>query len=192
MLYRVLRFIVLIFYKLILRIKVVGAENVPKTGGVVLSANHRSNHDPLILAVSQKRSISFMAKESVLKIPVIGFILKHAGIFPVKRGTGDIGAVKKAIEILKAGNMLSLFPEGTRNKTAEVLAPFQMGAAMVASKSGGVIVPVGIIGSYRLFSGITVIYNPPIDPKDYGEKPDNKLITEDLKKAILRSLEEYK
>ena len=192
MLYRVLRFIVLIVYSCVMRIKVIGAENVPKTGGVILSGNHTSNNDPIILAVSQKRSIAFMAKDSIFKIPIFGFVLKCAGIFPVKRGTGDIGAVKKAIEILKNGNMLSLFPEGKRNKTGEILAPFQSGAALIACKSDAVIVPVGIVGKYRLFSKITIIYNRPIDPKDYGEKPDIKLITNDLKEVILKTLEEYK
>ena len=190
MLYRFLRFVVLIFYRCIIKIEVIGADNIPKTGGVILSANHKSNHDPIILAVSQKRSLAFMAKESVLKIPIIGFILKSAGVFPVKRGTGDIGAVKKAIEVLKSGYMLSVFPEGTRNKTGEILAPFQSGAALIAYKSESVIVPVVIISSYKLFSKVTVIYNKPINPKDYGEKPDIKIITNDLRDIILRSLEE--
>ena len=190
MLYRFLRFIVLIFYKCIIRIEVIGAENIPKTGGVILSGNHRSNHDPILLAVSQKRSLAFMAKESVIKIPIIGPILRAAGVFPVKRGIGDIGAVKKAIEVLKNGYMLSLFPEGTRNKTGEILAPFQSGAALIACKSESVIVTVGIISKdYRLFSKVTVIYNKPIDPKNYGEKPDIKAITNDLREIILHNLE---
>ena len=192
MLYRFLRMAVLIFYKCIFKIEAIGTENIPKSSGVILSGNHTSNHDPIILAVSQKRTIAFMAKDSVLKIPILGFILKKAGIFPVKRGTGDIGAVKKAIDILKDGNMISLFPEGTRNKTGEILAPFQSGAALIACKSDSVIVPVGIISSYRLFSKVTVIFNKPIDPKKYGEKPDIKIITSDLKKVIFRTLEASK
>ena len=192
MLYRFLRFLISIYYRSAFRIRVIGAENIPKKGGVILSGNHMSNHDPLILAISQKRSLSFMAKDSVLKIPILGPILKAVGVFPVKRGSGDIGAVKKAIEVLKDGKMLSLFPEGTRNKTGERLAPFQSGAALIAYKSEAVIVPVGIISSYKLFSTITIIYNKPIDLKKYGEKPDIKLVTSDLKEVILNTLEEGK
>jgi 1-acyl-sn-glycerol-3-phosphate acyltransferase len=161
---------------------------VPTSGGVILSANHRSNHDPIILAVTQKRPVSFMAKEELFKIPVAGRLFKHLRIFPVKRGIGDIGAVKKAIDIMKTGEVLSLFPEGTRNKTGNLLKEFRDGAAFVAAKSGAAIIPVGISGKYKLFGKIKINYGQPINAAGYGEKPDIKKVTSDLKVQITNLL----
>ena len=190
MFYKIARNIVLLIYKLMFSIKVSGLENIPQSGGIILSGNHRSNHDPILLAVSQKRPLSFMAKDTLLKVPIVGFVLKHANVFPVKRGSGDIGAVKKAIEILKNGGALSLFPEGTRNKTDNNLQEFKQGSALIAYKSRSLIVPCGIMGKFRLFSRITIVYGKPINPADYGEKPDLNQITADLKTAVSQILSE--
>jgi 1-acyl-sn-glycerol-3-phosphate acyltransferase len=194
MLYAVGRAFTWFLYNLIFRVTVINARNVPDTGGVILSANHRSNHDPIILAITQKRPISFMAKEELFKIPAAGWFFRHLGLFPVKRGGGDIGAVKKAIDIMKTGKVLSLFPEGTRNKTGNLLKEFLDGTAFVASKSGAVIIPVGISGKYKLFGKIKINYGQPINIAEYGGKPDIKKITSELKAqitALLKEAENY-
>jgi 1-acyl-sn-glycerol-3-phosphate acyltransferase len=178
-------------YKLLFNITVVGLENVPKDGGLVICANHRTNHDPVVVAASQKRQVSFMAKEELLKLPIIGFVLLKIGVFPVKRGSGDIGAVRKAVEIIKNGGVLSVFPEGTRNKTKDLLIEFKTGAALIAYRANADIQPCAIIGSYKLFSKVTIIYGNPIYLKKFGEKPSLELITNDIKKEILRIFDEY-
>ena len=179
-------------YKILFRLTVIGLENVPQTGGVVICGNHRSNHDPVILGISQKRLLSFMAKEQLIKVPVLGLVLRGVGVFPVKRGTGDIGAVRKAVEIVGNGGMLTVFPEGTRNKTQELLLEFKTGPALIACRAKAAIQPCVILGSYRLFSRITVIYGKPIFTEAYGEKPNLADVTADIRKEIVKIFNEYK
>lgn len=191
MLYYFVKNICWFVYKILFNFTVIGLENVPKTGGVVICGNHRSNHDPVVLAISQKRQVSFMAKEQLTKVPVLGLLLRNVGVFPVKRGSGDIGAVKKAIEIVSNGRMLSIFPEGTRNKTKEKLIEFKTGAALIAYRANATIQPCAIFGNYKLLSRLTIVYGNPISLDKYGEKPNLANVTEDIRAEILRIFDEY-
>ena len=182
--YKVLRNIISVVYHVLYRFEVTGAENIPADGGVILCGNHRSNNDAIFLAVCQKRQISFMGKDSLFKIPVLGFILKKVGAFAVKRGTGDIGAVRKAVEILNGGNMISIFPEGTRNKTNEPLIEFKTGAAFIAYKANAYIVPVGITGSCVPFSKVKVSFGDAYKIES-NTKPDVNYETQILKDRVL-------
>ena len=101
------------FFSIIHRVKAKGRENIPE-GAAVICANHTSLKDPLTLAysLSLKHFVRFMAKDEIMKTPVIGYLLKLAGIFGVKRGQADINAIKTALSILKNGGKLGIFPEG--------------------------------------------------------------------------------
>ena len=114
--------------------KFIGRENIPE-GGALVCGNHSSAIDPFFMAfaLGKKHPICAMAKESLLKIPVIGRLLKLVGTFGVKRGASDIHAVKYAMEQLKAGEYVALFPEGTRIKSREEGEP-KTGAAMLACR----------------------------------------------------------
>ncbi|MBO5408413.1 MAG: 1-acyl-sn-glycerol-3-phosphate acyltransferase [Clostridia bacterium] len=184
MLYQVVRAAVKTLYSLLFRYRISGEENIPNEGGIIFCPNHISNHDAITVAITQKRRLSFMGKDSLFTIPVLGWIFKKMGAFPVKRGTGDIGAVRKAIEIVNAGNALVMFPEGTRNKTGELLLEFKTGAALVAKKGNAVIVPMAIIGKYRLFSTITIQFGTPVTADDYGEKPDLHQMMADVREQV--------
>lgn len=129
-----------------------------------------------------------MGKDSLFAIPVLGWLFRKMGAFPVKRGTGDIGAVRKAIEVISAGNALVMFPEGTRNKTEDLLLEFKTGAALVAKKGNGIIVPMAIIGKYRLFSRITVRFGTPVSAEDYGEKPDLHQMMADVREQVTQMI----
>lgn len=182
--YKCIRNIVWVVYRLIFRFEITGTENIPEDGGVILCGNHRSNNDAIFLAVCQKRQIAFMGKDSLFKIPVLGFILKKVGAFAVKRGTGDIGAVRKAVEILNGGNMISIFPEGTRNRTKEPLIEFKTGAVFIAYKANAYIVPVGISGRCIPFSKIKISFGKPYKiPSEV--KPDLNSETQILKDKVL-------
>lgn len=184
MVYSVLRNILSFLYRIIYRIEVTGEENIPKSGGAILCANHKSNNDGIILAISQKRPITFMAKEELFKIPVLGTILKKVAAFPVKRGTGDIGAIRTAVDVLNKENMLSIFPEGTRNKTKEPLGEFKAGAVLIAYKADSMIVPCAISGSYIPFSKIKVSFGVPFKVEKTDVKPDLNLETSKLKEKV--------
>lgn len=142
--YKLLYTIVRPFVGLYYPMKFIGRENVPE-GGALVCGNHSSAIDPFFVAfaLGKKHPICAMAKESLLKIPVIGKLLKLVGTFGVKRGASDIHAVKYAMEQLKAGEYVVLFPEGTRIKSREEGEP-KTGAAMLASRTGVPVLPMYI------------------------------------------------
>lgn len=142
--YKIFYTIVRPFVGLYYPMKFIGKENIPE-GGALVCANHSSAIDPFFLAfaLGKKRPICAMAKESLMRIPVIGKILKLAGTFGVKRGASDIHAVKHAMEQLKKGEYVVLFPEGTRVKSREEGEP-KTGAAMLACRTGVPVLPVYI------------------------------------------------
>lgn len=160
-------------FKLLFGCKVTGAEQIPKSGGVIIAANHVSNWDPPVVASYVPRQVHFMAKEELFNIPVFGFVIRRLGAFPVKRGASDRGAIKNAIELLKGGQCLGLFPEGTRSADGRTQKP-EPGLALIASKSNAAVVPAAIIGTNRILRGgsffarLTVRYGKPIsmDPNE--------------------------
>ena len=131
---------IMLFYPM----KFIGKENIPE-GGALVCANHSSAVDPFFLAfaLGRNRQIRAMAKESLLNIFFIGKILKLVGTFGVRRGASDIHAVKYALEELKKGEYVVLFPEGTRVKSREAGEP-KTGAAMLATRTGVNVLPVYI------------------------------------------------
>lgn len=182
--YQFVRAILKAVYCILFRFRFEGRENIPPSGGIIFCPNHISNHDAVTIAIAQARPLCFMGKDSLFRIPVIGWLFRKFGAFPVKRGAGDIAAVRKAIEVIGEGNALAMFPEGTRNKTDELLLEFKTGAALVAKKGNGLLIPVAIRGRYRLFSKLTVTFGKPIDPQAYGEKPDLHQVMDDLKHQV--------
>lgn len=160
MLYLIFRFLLLVIYTLLFRLEARGLENIPAEGPVVLASNHLSNLDPPTVGVKVKRKVYFMAKEELFKVPVFGPLIRSFGAFPVKRGGVSKDAIKSAITLLKEGNVMGIFPEGSRNNQSGAA---KKGAAMIAIRSGSAVVPVAIIGKYRPFSKMVVCYGKPID-----------------------------
>ena len=145
-LYRVVVTIIRPFVRILYRLKVIGLENIPEKNGVIICPNHTSNADPVVLAVSLKRQIYFMAKAELFKNKILRKLFKMVGAFPVERGKRDSSAIDNAEKILKNGEQLGLFIEGTRSKTDDFLRP-KTGCAMIAYKTGATIIPVGITGT---------------------------------------------
>lgn len=137
--------------KCVTRIHVEGLENVPKSGPLIIVANHLSNADPPLvhgyLTPALGRPMHILAKESLFVGPV-GAFLRSQGITPVKAGGSDIEAYRTASGVLDEGNVLTVFPEGTRSRTGQLGDP-KPGVAMLATRSGAPILPVGISGTDR-------------------------------------------
>ncbi len=129
-------------------LKVYNADNVPNTGGVLLLSNHLSFLDPACIGVQLRRPASYLAKSELFEVPVFGSVIPRLNAFPVRQGTGDIGAVRETIKRLKEGRVLTVFPEGARSLTGE-LQPLQGGFTLIVRKAGVPIVPVAIDGSYQ-------------------------------------------
>lgn len=181
-----------------LRMRVTGTEHVPKSGPVILAANHRSFWDIPVHVIASPRPIVFMAKQELYKGPVTRWMWRSLGGFPVRRDTADIRAIDTALALLERGEVVGVYPEGTRSRTGEML-PFLKGAAWLALRTGAPIVPCGLKGTERrqpgqgrrLLRRVFVLFGPAIsveaepDPKARREKADE--LTEQLLAAI-RSL----
>ncbi|MBV8172080.1 MAG: 1-acyl-sn-glycerol-3-phosphate acyltransferase [Candidatus Eremiobacteraeota bacterium] len=124
-------------------VKVSGEDNVPSEGGLVVAANHRSYLDPPLLGTWFPRTIHFMAKEELFRIPVLGRGIAAVHAFPVTRDAADIGSVRRALRILKEGGAIGIFPEGTRNVSGD--AKHKGGAVLLASSAHCPVVPVGLV-----------------------------------------------
>jgi 1-acyl-sn-glycerol-3-phosphate acyltransferase len=133
---------------ILFRPSVVGAENIPRSGPVLIAPIHRSNVDFVFTLFISPRKVFFMAKDSLFRVPLLGALITHLGAFPVKRGSADRESMSLAEEVLRQGHALVLFPEGTR-KEGRGVAPLHDGAMFVAARTGAMVVPVGIGGSDR-------------------------------------------
>ncbi|WP_421072782.1 lysophospholipid acyltransferase family protein [Pelotomaculum propionicicum] len=138
-----------------------GRENIPASGGVLLVANHTSYWDPVVVICALRRNVYFMAKSELFNIPVIGYVLRISGSFPVRRDKSDREAIRTAVRLLEEGQVVGVFPEGTRSNTGELLKP-HLGAAMLASKAKVPMVPIALIGTRGVFGRIKMIVGTPI------------------------------
>jgi 1-acyl-sn-glycerol-3-phosphate acyltransferase len=173
------------------RIEVQGKEHFPKDGGVLLCSNHINNLDPPVVGISCPRPVAFMAKEELFKAPILKQILPHVHAFPVKRGMSDREALRTGMKILKENNVLGLFPEGTRSKTGK-LGKGLAGAGFFAMRTDAAVVPCAIIGSYKPFRKLKVIFGPPVDLEGLKEEKANaEKVTEVIMAEIQKLLDEH-
>jgi len=159
-LYRVLRKILAWLVPRLVVFRPQGLENIPKDGPFIIAANHIHALDPVMLAIVVPQHVSFMAKEEVMHSPILGWFVKKVGSFPVKRGKADIQAIRQALRLLARGQVLGIFPEGTRSKTGEMQAAFE-GTALLAARAQVPILPVALHGRYRIGSVFCVNVGEP-------------------------------
>lgn len=182
MLYKVGSFVFYIFFKIFFKFKVVGSENIPLKGAVVIAPNHISNLDPPLVAASSFhiRHINFMAKAELFQNKFVGFVLNKIGAFPVQRGESDRQALKMAMSVLRDKKVLGIFPEGKRSKNGK-LQEGSSGAALFALKNNAEVIPVAIKGNYKLFKPLTIVFGNPVNLDEYRKE---KITHEDSKEAI--------
>ena len=166
MIIKIVRFLVRIFFRIFLNVKISGSENIPKTGGIMLAPNHTSNWDPPFIGSMSTRPVNFMAKSELFNNKFFGWLIKNLGAFPVERGSADVEAVKNTIRLLKDGNAVVLFPHGRRIKQDEDV-PIKDGAVMIAVRSRVPILPVYISGEYKFRKKIKIAFGKPLDLSEY-------------------------
>lgn len=198
MLYAIGKLLSIAVCKMFGRWQVIGRENIPRKGGVLLCANHVSYIDPPALGAGASRRVHFMAKEPLFRVPVLGFLIKRVGAFPVRQHTADRTALKKAIELLQNGEVVAIFPEGTRNFNPQELLPPEPGAGMIALKSRVPVVPVALINTEKLlpphalffrFARIKVAYGKPVDLGNLYDKNGREAV-EEAGKRIMAAISE--
>ena len=143
------------------RVRVLHAERLAAGGGFVVASNHQSFADILVLLARLPLPVRFLAKRSIFRVPVLGWSIAAAGFVPVDRGdrARSVATVEAALDLLKAGRSLVIFPEETRTRTGELL-PFKSGAALLALRSGFPLLPVGIAGTRRVLPPGTLMMAP--------------------------------
>lgn len=165
------------------KIVVKGVENIPKNTGYIICANHIHALDPLTIGLAVPFKVNFMAKKELFKNPFLNLILSNSGVFPIDREKNDISAIKKSLSILKNGEPLLIFPEGTRNKSIVPL-PVKGGVVIIGLKAKVPIVPVMVDSTYERFSEVIVEFLPPVSLEEYYDKK----LTNDEMEAILQGI----
>jgi 1-acyl-sn-glycerol-3-phosphate acyltransferase len=130
--------------------RVYGVENVPRTDPLIVVSNHASYFDPPMLSCAVGRPVAYMAKEELFEIPVLKQAIALYGAYPVKRGSGDRGAIRAALNALQQGWAVGVFLEGTRTEDGLIHDP-KLGAAMIAAKAGVPLLPVSLWGTENIF-----------------------------------------
>jgi len=190
-LWEAIRFLVLFIFHTSSRIRLRGFDNVPKSGAFIIASNHLSWTDIPLIPMHLRRKVVYMAKEEYFHSRLT-WLVRFLGSFPVKRGEGDRQALRTAEAQLKKGNILGIFPEGTRSRT-NTMAKAHAGMGMIALRTGVPVVPVAIWGSEnalkKLGSRVTISYGKPIILKPKGKK----ITREDIDEAtdtVMRKIAE--
>ncbi len=184
-LYELGKFLVKWFYiKPLYNPKIIGTENIPEGKPVILAGNHINNIDPLLVCISQKRNVHFLAKKELYKFKLLKYFLLKIGTIPFDRDKPtDVKAIGESLKKLKRGQVIGIFPEGKRNKTNEDLLPFKEGPVRLAKKTKASLIPFAIIGNYKVLkSNITLVYGNPLDIDNITIDEGNKLLEENVKK----------
>ena len=177
--------------RILFRVKIVWEENIPETGSFILCGNHVHALDAPVIIVTAKRKIRFMAKEELFKNKVISYLAKIFEVIPVKRGTADLDAVKLSMKAIKEGDILGIFPEGTRNGMAKH-SSIKAGASFMALKTNTPVIPVGIQGTFKPFTKVVINYGKPIEFSQYAVskgKPDKEhleIVSEKIMEEIVK------
>ena len=170
--YLAIGFLTYLPVRLLFRLRWRGLEHVPRAGGAVLAANHTSNFDPwpLGLPLFPRRFLRFMAKSELYWVP-LRYLLNATGAFPVRRGEGDAEAIRTAVELCRSGEIVVMFPEGTRRRKGlrkKWEARSHTGAARIALEAGVPLVPAAISGTDRItrLGPLRVAYGPAVEAGD--------------------------
>jgi len=185
--YKFLKPILGIIFKIYYNPKIIGKENIPESGSILIVGNHMHLYDQCLAIIATKRPIHYMAKKEYFDGPHAWFF-KFVGCIPVNRSIKDKNATDKAIEVLENGFALGLFPEGTRNKTDKFLLPFKFGAVSMANKTDSCLVPFGITGTYKFRSkDLTIRFGKPF--KATGDlAKDNERLEREVRNLKMKNI----
>lgn len=177
MLLNLVKFIFRGYFRTFYKVEIVGLDNIPLTGAVVLTCNHVSNFDPPLVGsfVGLKRDPIYVIKKELLKVPLVGRTLMSFGFIPVdrKRKGGDLHALKRALKVIKDGKALFIFPEGTRSKTGKPLKP-KAGVGFLLWHCNCPVVPIKVFNTEKLpfTRNLKVVVGKPFTlEKEEGKEP---------------------
>ncbi len=188
-LYKLGKFLLGPVFKFYYNPKIIGKENIPLEGPILIAGNHKHVFDQFPTVISTKRGVHYMAKKEYFAKPFGKWIFEHLGCIPVNREIKDKDATLAALSVLKDGGAIGIFPEGTRNKTNKFLLPFKFGAVSMAKKTNAYIVPVGLTGDYKFRSkNFTVRYGKPFKVDNMTVKEANEKLYNEVEKLMKENL----
>ncbi len=178
-----------VFSEIFYKYEVIGEENIPNEGNIIIAANHKSNLDPIFLAAAIKnREVAAIAKKELFNIKPLGFILDKLNVIPINRDKPDVSTIKNILRAIKDGYVLGIFPEGTRIK-GPGFGEAKAGLSVFAIKGKAMVVPIAIISNYKLFNRVTIYIDKPISFEEYYKQ---KLTTEENERLAQNVLEVIK
>jgi len=183
MLYSFSKAICLVILKLVRRLKIYGDPRLQPGQGILVVSNHMSYWDPVVIGCILNRRIHYMAKAELFKIPVLGAIITNFGTFPVQREGISPSSIRRALELFNAGEVVGIFPEGTRSKTREMLNP-HLGAALLALKGGVPLLPIALSGTKGFWGQVKVNVGKPM----FITTPKRKKATKEEMEYVSREL----
>jgi 1-acyl-sn-glycerol-3-phosphate acyltransferase len=176
------------------RLVVEGAEHVPTTGGCVVACNHTMGPDYVVLGYASPRQLHYMAKVEIFAWhPLLTRLFNAVGTFPIQRGKGDVSAINTAVEVVRSGKIVGMFPEGTRSRTGQLMRG-KSGAARIAMLAQAPVVPAVVIGSSQILKQwyklgprpqVIVRFGPPLRLSGNADNPeDARSSTEEIMRAM--------
>lgn len=185
--YKIIKPILGTLYRLYYNPKIIGKENIPKEGSILIVGNHKHIMDQCNIIISTKRVVHYMAKKEYFDNKKVAWFFKAAGCISVDRSKKDEDAKKAALSVLEAGGAIGLFPEGTRNRTDAFLLPFKFGAVSMAKKTDSYLVPFGISGDYKFRSKNLVIQiGKPFKINNIDLEEANKMLARRIRKLMIQ------
>ena len=188
-LYKLGKYILGPIFKIYYNPKIIGKENIPKKGSLLIAGNHIHLYDQCSVIISTKRGIHYMAKREYFDNKKVAWFFKGSGCISVDRSRKDKDATDAALSVLKDGGVIGIFPEGTRNKTKEFLLPFKFGAVSLAKKTDSYILPFGVTGTYKFRSkDLTVRFGKPFKIGEMPLEEANEKLYNEIKDLMKKNL----
>jgi len=191
MAYYLVKYILSPFLYLFYLPKIIGRKNIKIKGKAIIISNHLSMLDPLMISALFRRQILWMGKAELFEKKITGAFFKAVKTFPVKRGEGDLAAIRHAFRVLRDDKILGIFPEGTRIKSGQ-LRPFEPGTSMIALKTNAPVIPIYIKSSYKMFRRMTMIIGEPIYLSEHIESKTNPQTIEKATQLLQDKMKELK
>lgn len=187
--YRIIRRPLAAVFKAIYKPSIIGKRNIPTEGRIILAGNHTNFFDCILVGCATDRCVHYLAKDELMKGP-FKYLFKGFGIIPVNRRTKDKEALSKAKEFLNDDKVIGIFPEGTINRTDDIIMPFKFGAVKMAHDTDTKIVPFIITGAYKPFErSVKIQFKEPITVSENLEESNNELmsvVADEIRKAGIK------
>lgn len=183
--YKIAKPILKLIFVGLFRPTVIGVENIPKKGRILIAGNHTKWWDSIMLISMTNRPVHFLAKKELFDSPKTSWIMKLMGCIPVNRKAKDHNALEMAYRYLENERCIAIFPEGTINRTDDIIMPFKMGAVKACSTTNSELVPFIITGEYKMFKkSIKLEFLKPMKIGKDLEKENKKLMDIVSKKLV--------